>query len=299
MSFHGVLRLLPVKRFRDPPPVVGVIRLAGVLAPGESPLRRGPLNLNGMARTIERAFRLANCRAVALAVNSPGGSPVQSALIAGRIRALAVEKQIPVYAFAEDVAASGGYWVACAADEIYADANSIVGSIGVISAGFGFQELLGRHGIERRIHSAGERKSLLDPFQSEKPADVARLKGVQDEIHQAFKAYVGERRAGKLSGPPEELFSGEFWTGTRALELGLIDGIGDLREVMRNKYGKDVKLVSVGERRSWLGRRLGFGRGSGGVDWASPGLAASMGGDLVGAVLEAIEERAFWNRFGL
>jgi len=262
-------------------PMVAVVRLSGVIGP-MGPWRGG-LSLAGLAPTLERAFSLGGVRAVALAVNSPGGSPVQSSLIAKRIRALAAEKKLPVLAFAEDVAASGGYWLATAADEIFADESSIIGSIGVISAGFGFQDLLQRIGVERRIHTAGVRKSMLDPFRPEQAEDIARLEALQREIHEGFKAQVRSSRGARLKGDDETLFSGEFWTGRRALELGLIDGIGDLRSVMRSRFGEKVQFRVVGAPTSWLRRRLGL---AGPQDWA-------------GQLLAAAEERALWARFGL
>ncbi len=263
-------------------PVVAVVRLAGVIgAPGPW---RGGLSLAALAPTLERAFALGGIKAVALAINSPGGSPVQSALIAGRVRALAAEKRLPVFAFAEDVAASGGYWLATAADEIFADPASIIGSIGVISSGFGFHELLQRLGVERRVHTAGSRKSMLDPFRPEAPEDVARLEALQRDIHDGFKGHVRERRGARLKADDDLLFSGEFWTGRRALELGLIDGLGDLRSVMRARYGDKVRLRLVGGQRGWLMRRLRLDASS--RDWAR---------DLIAAA----EERALWARFGL
>jgi signal peptide peptidase SppA len=263
-------------------PVVAVVRLAGVI--GSLGPWRGGLSLAGLAPALERAFAIPGLKAVALAINSPGGSPVQSSLIARRIRALAIEKKLPVLAFAEDVAASGGYWLATAGDEIYADESSIVGSIGVISAGFGFQEMLQRLGVERRVHTAGSRKSMLDPFRPERPEDVARLEALQREIHDSFKTQVRERRSGRLKGDEETLFSGEFWTGRRALDLGLIDGIGDMRTVLRDRFGDKVRLRLVGAQRGWLMRRLRLSIMP--EDWAR---------DLIGAV----EERALWARFGL
>ena len=262
-------------------PTVAVLRLDGVI--GHSGVgRRTGLSLSEQASSIERAFKLSRLKAVALAVNSPGGSPVQSSLIAGRIRQLAAEKEIPVYAFCEDVAASGGYWLACAADEIYADPASIVGSIGVISAGFGFPGLLEKMGVERRVHMSGDRKGMLDPFAAEKKEDVERLRDIQEDIHDQFRTYIRERRGAKLSGDDGLLFSGEFWTGRRALELGLVDGLGDLRSVMREKYGEKVNLQLVGgSRRFGLHRLLG-----GRIDLAR---------DAIGAV----EEHLHWGRFGL
>ena len=313
MKFRNALRLVPLKRFRDPAPVVAVVRLAGILAPGGAGLRRGTINLERVGRSLERAFGLKKAKAVALIVNSPGGSPVQSSLIAKTIRDLATEKEKPVYAFAEDVAASGGYWLASAADEIYANESSIIGSIGVISSGFGFPELIRRHGIERRVYSAGDNKSQLDPFLAEDAQDIARLKAIQNEIHEAFKTQERTRRGDRLGPSDEPLFSGEFWGGKRALELGLIDAIGDLRSVTREKFGERVKLVQIGERRPWFERRFGFGGahgrayggavgGGGGGPGADGWLARvgdEIGGDLIAGAIAAVEERALWNRFGL
>ena len=293
MAVVDLLRLLPFERFQNPPPVVAVVRLTGMIAAGGgSPLRRGGLNLAALAAPLERAFKLPHLKAVALAINSPGGSPVQTSLIYKRVRALATEKEVPVVAFAEDVAASGGYWLACAADEIFADESSILGSIGVIFAGFGFQDLIARYGVERRVHTAGTNKSMLDPFRPEKPEDVERLLRAQGEIHAAFIDAVRARRAGALKAPEDELFTGEFWTGKRALELGLIDGIGDVRSVMRERYGERVRLVVVGPRTGWVRRRAGL------TDTARA-WDGGLADDLVDGALAAIERRALWARFGL
>jgi len=276
----------PVARRLTAPPTVAVLRLYGVIGPKGGPFG-GALNLAAHAGAIERAFRLRGLKAVALAVNSPGGSPVQSALLHDRIRVLAAERKVPVFAFCEDVAASGGYWIALAADEIYADAASIVGSIGVISSGFGFQDLIARIGVERRVHTSGERKSFLDPFRPEEPEHVARLAALQADIHAGFRAHVEARRAGRLKAPAEALFDGSFWTGRRALELGLIDGLGDLRTVMRARYGEKVRLRAVEPpRRGWLMRRLGLERGD----------PLGEGAD---ALLAAVARRGLWGRFGL
>ena len=287
MDKPSLRRFLPIKKMREPAPVVAVLRLAGVIGQ-MGPMRKG-LSLASLAGPIERAFKLKHLKAVALAVNSPGGSPVQSALIARRIRALAEENEVPVFAFAEDVAASGGYWLACAADEIFVDDASIVGSIGVVSGGFGFPDLLKKAGIERRLHTSGERKALLDPFSREKPEDVEHLKAIQGDIHDGFKAMVRERRAGRLKADEADLFSGAFWTGGKAVEMGLADGIGDLRSVMRERYGEKVKLRVVAGDQSWLRRRLGFSRV----------LPEGLAGDWAGDLLAAVEERMIWNRFGL
>ena len=226
-----------------------------------------------MERAIDRAFAPRRLAAVALAVNSPGGSPVQSALIARRIRARADERGVPVLAFAEDVAASGGYWLACAGDEIYADENSIVGSIGVIAAGFGFVEAIARHGVERRVHTAGARKGMLDPFRPEDPGEVERLLAVQRDMHESFIAHVRARRGRRLKGADEELFSGEFWSGRQAIALGLVDGLGDLRGVLRDRFGERVRIRPVAARRG-LRRRLGIGPAGGGID------AGALGAEL-------------------
>lgn len=283
MGLRSLLSRLPFIPIGEPPPVVAVLRLSGVIG-SMGPLRSG-LTLSRLAEPIERAFKVKHLKAVALAVNSPGGSPVQSALIANRIRSLAEEKKVKVFAFTEDVAASGGYWLACAADEIYADESSIIGSIGVISQGFGFTEAIQRLGIERRVHTAGDKKSLLDPFREEDPTDVKRLKAIQKEVHESFKDLVRQRREGRLKASERTLFTGEFWTGRKSLELGLVDGLGELRQVMRERYGKKVRLKRVdGERRWWRpSLRIETPRPS---DWAS-GLIA------------AVEERSLWARYGL
>lgn len=267
------------------PPVVAVLPLTGAIG-GAGPLRSG-LTLSGLAAQIERAFKVKRVAAVALAINSPGGSPVQSALIARRIRALAEENNVPVIAFAEDVAASGGYWLACAADEIYADENSLIGSIGVVSAGFGFQDLLANHGIERRVHTAGDKKAMLDPFRPEDPKDVTRLKAIQKDMHESFKDLVRTRRGERLKGSERTLFSGEFWTARRALELGLVDGLGDLRGELRARYGEQVRLRKITGRRPWWRRGMRSEIATWGPrDWA-------------GGLIAAVEERALWSRFGL
>src|SRR5260221_970316 len=215
-------------------PAVPVVRLSGVIAAGGLLGARG-LSIESVAPLLARAFSLPGAKAVALALNSPGGSPVQSALIAQRIRLLAAEKKLPVIAFVEDVAASGGYWLACAADEIIADGASIVGSIGVVSAGFGFRDLIAKLGIERRLHTSGENKSMLDPFSDEKPEDIERLKRLQAEIHDGFKDWVRERRGTKLRGGDSLLFTGEFWTARRGLEIRLVDRLGELRAVLQDR----------------------------------------------------------------
>jgi signal peptide peptidase SppA len=270
-------------------PVVPVIRLSGVIG-GLSLLRPG-LTLAALNPTIERAFARRDAVAVALAINSPGGSAVQSSLIAGRIRALAAEKNIKVLSFVEDVAASGGYWLACAGDEIVADRSSIVGSIGVISAGFGFVEAMEKLGIERRVHTAGEHKSILDPFLPEKDADVARLKALQVDIHEEFKAMVRTRRQGRLDEAAPDLFSGAFWSGVKAKELGLIDGFGGMHEVLRARFGKDVDIVPMERKPSLF--RMPF------QPAAEDEFLNRVSRELPESALAAIETRTHWWKFGL
>lgn len=274
-----------LERITSPPPVVAVVRLAGVIGPSGGLMRPG-LSASALAPVLERAFALRRLKAVALAINSPGGSAAQSSLIFRRIRALAEEKKVPVYAFAEDVAASGGYWLACAADEIYADASSIVGSIGVIAAGFGFTDLIARHGIERRLYATGPRKGMLDPFRPERGDEVERLRELQADVLATFAATVRERRGDRLPDDPESLFTGDIWSGKAAVEVGLVDGIGDLRAVMREKFGERVILRRIAPPGGWLRRRIAGPTVGGPGDWADAALAA-------------VEERALWARFGL
>jgi serine protease SohB len=258
---------------------VTVLRLEGVIGSG-SRFGAPALTDARLAPLVEAAFRRGKPKAVALAINSPGGSPAQSSLIAARIRRLADELKIPVHAFVEDVAASGGYWLATAADRIHVDANSIVGSIGVISASFGFQDLLARHGVERRVHTAGADKSMLDPFRPERPEDVERLERFQAQIHRNFIAQVKARRGARLAG--DDLFTGEIWIGDAALAVGLADEVGHLVPTMRALYGDDLRFTGVAPRRP-LFRRLGL-----------PGV-----GEAVDSALERVEARALWARFGL
>jgi signal peptide peptidase SppA len=277
------LERLPPMPWRRVEPVVAVLRFDGVIGLRG---RRG-LSLRRYAGALERAFKLRGVKAVALAVNSPGGSPAQSALLYRRIRQLAAETAVPVLAFAEDVAASGGYWLALAADEIYAEDSSLLGSIGVVTAGFGFASVLGRLGIERRLYTAGEDKSLLDPFLPEEPRDVARLKMLQQDLHESFKELVRQRRGAKLKGEEAQLFGGEVFTGRRALSLGLIDGIGEVRGIARQLFGDTVRLrVIEPERRRSLLARLAWRR-------------RSDLGDAAGDLLARVEERLIWARFGL
>ena len=289
-SGREALRPLLPKRLRGDIPVVPVIRLSGAIGLS-TPLRPG-VTLAGVARPLERAFGMRRARAVALLINSPGGSPVQSHAIYRRIRQLSEEKGVPVIAFAEDVIASGGYMIACAADEIVCDPSSIVGSIGVVGGSFGFVRLMEKLGIERRLYTSGERKAMLDPFLPEKPDDVNRLKAVQRDIHEDFIALVKERRGGRLVGPENDLFSGEFWTGRKAVELGIADSIGDLRSTLRQRFGDDVVTPLVSPARGWLGR---VQPGVGATEW--DGFLHRP--NFAGEVISALEARALWARYGL
>jgi signal peptide peptidase SppA len=272
-------RLLP-----EPRPRVAVVRLQGVISASASPLSGGALNLQGLEPALKEAFGLPGLQAVALVINSPGGSPTQSALVADRIRGLAAERQLPVLAFCEDLAASGGYWLACAADEIIAHATSLVGSIGVVSGGFGFDELISRYGVERRLHTAGESKARLDPFLKEKPEDVAWLTGELEEMHRLFVEWVRSRRGAKLAADAD-VFTGEVWTGSRAHGLGLVDELGTLHEVIARRFPK-AELTPIQARKSLLSR----------LSDAS-GISAGAA-DAVPALLDALEHRATWARFG-
>ena len=254
---------------------MSVVRLEGVIRAGTQFSRTG-ISDAAVAPLLEKAFRKGKPKAIALEINSPGGSAVQSSLVAARIRRHAEEKNIPVYAFVEDLAASGGYWIAAASDEVYADRCSIVGSIGVISSSFGFHEWMARSGIERRLYTAGEEKSLLDPFLPEKPEDVDRLKELQKQYHSMFIRHVQECRAGKLNG--EDLFTGKFWTGEDAVGLGLIDGIGYLAPKMKELFGDKVKFNRFGRRKR---------------------IAQVIGSSAVNSILAAVEERALLSRYGL
>ncbi|MEQ9518138.1 MAG: S49 family peptidase [Parvibaculum sp.] len=274
--------------------IIPVVRLGGVISASASPLRDG-LNLAGIAGDLEAAFSQPAAKAVALIINSPGGSPVQSSLIFKRIRALAKEKEVPVYAFVEDVAASGGYMIACAADEIFADEHSVVGSIGVVSAGFGFTGLIEKLGVERRVHTSGESKSMLDPFKPENPADVERLLALQAEVHKGFKDLVKASRGERLKEETPGLFSGEFWVATQALPFGLIDGIGDIRSVMQEKFGEKTKLRLVGGPRAWWRRRSSITSEMSGFQ----GLTSAAPGHFAGDLLASLEARSLWSRFGL
>jgi serine protease SohB len=292
-ALDDILKRLPIERLRHPPPVVAVVRFDGVIGPSQW---RNAVSLASHAGALDRAFAARHLAAVAIAINSPGGSPVQSALLFRRIRQLADEKGVKVLAFAEDVAASGGYWLALAGDEIWAEDTSLIGSIGVVTAGFGLNRLIERFGIERRLYTAGENKALLDPFLPEDPADVARLRALQEDMHETFKEHVRRHRAGTIDPADPTLFSGEVLTGRMALARGLIDGIGDLRSVMRARFGDQVRLVpiAVARRRRWWPARLRPSTGATGERGPHGALAAAFA-----ELLDWLEARALWARFGL
>src|ERR1700743_3420630 len=277
------------ERMRPGSAVVPVVRLSGVIG-AVTPLRPG-MSLAGVARTLERAFATKNAKAVALLINSPGGSPVQSRQIFLRIRQLAAEKKLPVLVFVEDVAASGGYMIACAGDEIFCDPSSILGSIGVVGGSFGFQELIRKIGVERRLYTAGAHKAMLDPFLPENPDDVSRLKALQHEIHSIFLVLVQQSRGAKLKGADDVLFTGEYWAGETSISLGLADAIGDLRSTLRARYGDKVRTPVIAPASGILsglrGRR-------------SAGTLASLEGvpGLPEEVISALESRAIWAKFG-
>ncbi|MHB1104389.1 MAG: S49 family peptidase [Devosia sp.] len=259
-------------------PVIPVVRLQGVIAAVQRP---GRLDIAGVGPLLQRAFAIKSAPAVAIVVNSPGGSPVQSRLISKRIRDLADEHDKKVLVFVEDAAASGGYFIAVAGDEVIADPSSIVGSIGVIFAGFGFVEAIGKLGIERRVHTAGKSKSTLDPFLPEKPSDIERIEQLELDVHQVFINWVKLRRGDKLKGTDDELFTGEYWSGMRGLGLGLVDAIGDLHQVLRERYGKDVSLKLIEPKRGLI---------------SLPSLGFSA---LTRDAVTAVEDRALWSRLGL
>jgi signal peptide peptidase SppA len=286
-TIERMLEWVPA-RLRRGRPIVPVVRLSGLIG-AVTPLRPG-ISLGGVARTLERAFSIKNAKAVALVINSPGGSPVQSRQIYLRVRQLAAEKKLPVLVFVEDVAASGGYMIACAGDEIFCDPSSILGSIGVVGGSFGFQELIKKLGVERRLYTAGAHKAMLDPFLPENPEDVTRVKTLQREIHAIFIALVRQSRGTRLKAADDVLFSGEYWAGETSVSLGLADAIGDLRSTLRARYGEKVltPLIapSSGMLSSLLGRR-------------SAGTLTALGGAGLGdELISALESRAIWSKFG-
>lgn len=288
--WNDIAKAIPfLNQFLNPKDRIAVLRMGGVIA-DPSMMRRAGISYHKFREAVAEAFEIKKLKALALLINSPGGAPAQCSLISSQIQALSAEKNIPVFAFVEDVAASGGYWLACIGDEIYAQESSIVGSIGVISSGFGLDQFIRKHDIERRVHTSGREKSFLDPFKPEKADDLARLRKVQSGIHEAFKLWVRSRRGGKLSGSDEDLMEGAFWTGLEAVERGLIDGIGDVASVMKEKYGEEIDFIDCTPGRKGVLASLlsSFG-----------GEARAAIGFDPGALLEVAEERSAWNRFGL
>lgn len=281
-TFRNLIAKLPIDALANPDPVVVVLPLEGVI--GTSGRFSNAINLGNMEDKIKAAFEVYNVKAVALAINSPGGSPVQSELIVMRIRELSKEKEVPVYAFAEDVAASGGYMLALAGDEIFAHRSSIVGSIGVINTGFGYPAAIEKLGIERRVYTAGESKSLMDPFKPEVEKDVKMMKSLLKEVHDFFKDFVKEARGDRLKGVQKIIFSGQVWNGEEATKLGLIDGVGDMRSVMKEKLGDDVKFKRLKEEKGFLKGMLGM---------RAPKIS------IAEDVIKTIETRSEWGRFGL
>lgn len=271
--------------WRKKKPVVPVVRLCGVIVASGSGMRRG-ISLETVEPQLKKAFSIRRAKAVALIINSPGGSPVQSSLIGRRIRDLAKRADVPVLAFCEDVAASGGYWLAASADEIFADPASIIGSIGVVSAGFGFDKAIKKIGVDRRVHTAGESKMILDPFQPEQTEEVVRLKALQAEIHAQFIAHIENRRGAKLKGDRSELFSGAFWTGETAVKLGLVDAIGEIRQTINSRFGDDTELMMIEPKR----KLLPFGLTN---------LSGQMASGIVNEASDIAIERAYLSRFGL
>ena len=290
LILNSLKQLLP-ERFRSNVPVVPVVRLSGVIG-AVTPLRPG-MSLAGVAKLLEKAFTTKNAKAVALVINSPGGSPVQSRQIYLRIRQLAAEHELPVLVFVEDVAASGGYMIACAGDEIFCDPSSILGSIGVVGATFGFQELIKKLGIERRLYTAGINKASLDPFLPENPDDVARVKALQREIHAIFIALVKESRGDRLKGADDVLFTGEYWAGETSVALGLGDAIGDLRSTLRARYGDKVKTPLIAPPSGMLAGLLGRKSAGAATALSVDGLAG-----LPEQLISAMETRAIWAKYG-
>src|SRR5476651_2077188 len=278
-------------RLRRGAAIVPVVRLSGLIG-AVTPLRQG-MTLATIARTLERAFSMRNAKAVALVINSPGGSPVQSRQIYLRIRQLAAEKKLPVLVFVEDVAASGGYMIACAGDEIFCDPSSILGSIGVVGGSFGFQELIRKIGVERRLYTAGEHKAMLDPFLPENPDDVARVKALQREIHAIFIALVKQSRGTRLKGAEDVLFTGEYWAGETSVSLGLADAIGDLRSTLRARYGEKVQTPVIAPPTGLLAGLMGRKSAGAGALGQLDGLVG-----LPDELISALETRAIWAKFG-
>ncbi len=267
--------------------IIGIVKLSGIISTETRLGSRAGLNLNDLSDSLTKAFSFKNVKAIVLLVNSPGGSPVQSALIANRVRDLAREKEIPVYCFIEDLAASGGYWLSCAADKIYAMESSIIGSIGVITAGFGAVEAIKKIGIERRVYSQGKNKGLLDPFLPEKKDDVKQILTIQKDLHAQFINWIKKRRGKRLKAKDEVLFNAGVWSGVKAKELGLIDGIGDYYNVMKNIFGDDIKFKDFSKKTSWFKQKF------------LSSNSALNSDTIIDNLINKIEERIIWSKFGL
>lgn len=280
------LKRIPfIGEWLEPTDKIAVTRMAGVIA-DTTMMRRAGVNYHKYREAIADAFALPRLKAVALVINSPGGAPAQCSLIGNVIKRLSDEKNVPVFAFVEDVAASGGYWLACIGQEIYAQETSIIGSIGVISSGFGLDKFIEKHDVERRVHTSGRDKSFLDPFRPEKSDDIARLKTIQSDMHRSFKDWVIESRGGRLTGSENELMEGAFWSGKAALDHGLIDGIGDVTTIMKQKFGDEIKFADfTPEKKGFLAQFLPWGGGDSKLD--------------LGSIIDAAEEKTVWARFGL
>lgn len=276
-----ILSFLPM--CRKSKPTIAILNLTGVI--GRMSAMKSGLSLDSLNQLIEKAFKIKNLTAICLTINSPGGSPVQSELIAKRIRTLAAEKKIPIYSFVEDYAASGGYWLACAGDQIYASASSVIGSIGVISAGFGFTDAISKLGVERRVYSEGRNKSILDPFMPVQKEDINIIKKIQKQVHEHFINYVKERRIGKLTQEDDILFNGEFWSGNTALDYGLIDGLDDMYNFIKKKYG-NVTFKYINEKQSWIKKKLGI---------ADQGIIK----DFTDSLIESVDNKVKYNKFNI
>tara|TARA_B100000963_G_scaffold318462_1_gene299600 strand:- start:3087 stop:3911 length:825 start_codon:yes stop_codon:yes gene_type:complete len=268
-------------------PIVAILKLSGIISSEGRIGSKGALNLNDLSDSLTKAFSYKNVKAIALLINSPGGSPVQSSLISTRIRELAKEKEMPVYCFVEDLAASGGYWISCAADQIFAIESSIIGSIGVISSSFGAVEAIKKIGIERRVYTQGKNKGLLDPFLPEKKEDINQIKTIQKDLHLQFITWVKKRRGKRLKGSDDELFNAGIWSGASAEKLGLIDGIGDYYTVMKSKFGKEVKFKDFTKKQSWFKQKFGFGS------------SGKLNHDFIENTIDVIEKRILWGKYGL
>ena len=265
-------------------PIIALIKLSGIISPEGRLGSKNNLNLNDLSDSLSKAFNFKNVKAVALLVNSPGGSPVQSSLISNRIRELSLEKEMPVYAFIEDVAASGGYWLSCAADKIYAMESSIVGSIGVISSGFGVVEAIKKIGIERRVYTEGKNKGMLDPFLPERKEDIDQIKSIQKDLHEQFINWIKRRRGKRIKVSDEIVFNAGIWSGRQAIELGLIDNIGDYYSVMKKKFGKEIKFKDFSKKQSWFKQKF---------------FSGSRGEDMIDSLFRRIDEKLIWSKYEL